>query len=349
MIRIVGWDIGAANTKAAAIAPDHEQPDGVRVSSRPFEIWRGKEGLPETLRSVYSALGPNHLPEAMAVTMTAELSDVFATKREGVLFVLECIKNCFPKSASYVFSLSGEFVPLEQAWKRPLDFAASNWLAAARWISGFSPDGLLVDVGSTTTDIIPIMEGRVAALGRTDTERLSSGELLYTGALRTNLAAIVQYVPVEGRFCRVAAEYFAISGDVHLVLGHLKARDYSCATPDGKPPSVVSSRRRLARLVCADTETLSAESIDEIARYVHARQIIQICEGMNQVLSRLPRLRSRPVIAMGTGSFLAEAAAENMGLEVLDLARDFGGKPLAVMPCVAAAHLLALSLKEDSQ
>ena len=60
------------------------------------------------------------------------------------------------------------------------------------------PDALLIDVGSTTADVVPIVAGRVAATGRNDLERLQAGELVYTGVLRTNLAAIA-------RACRSAA------------------------------------------------------------------------------------------------------------------------------------------------
>jgi probable H4MPT-linked C1 transfer pathway protein len=341
MISIVGWDVGGANVKAAGLALEQGRARQVRVASQPFEIWREKNRLPEVLRAVFAAAAPGAPPQAMAVTMTAELSDTFATKREGVLFVLECIKTCFPDVASYILSLSGEFVPLSEACLRPLDFASANWLASARWVASKFPDCLLVDVGSTTTDILPILDGRVRVSGRTDLARLSSGELVFTGALRTNLAAIVQSVPVAGQFCRVASEYFAVSGDVHLILGCLPLQDYTCPTPDGQPPSVGSARRRLARLVCADTEMLSTMEIDEMARYIYGRQVRQIREGLIQVISRLPRLGNCPVIVLGMGAFLGAEAARNTGLNVQDLGEDWGREELSVAPCLAAAHLLA--------
>lgn len=283
MVCIVGWDIGAANVKAAALRLGKDRDASERVASKPFEIWKDKDRFSEILQEVFNNVAPEERPQAMAVTMTAELSDVFATKREGVLFVLEKVEENFPSSEIYAFSLSGDFVPLNEARRHLLDFAASNWLASAQWIADQFPDCLIVDVGSTTTDIIPILEGQVVASGRTDTERLCSGELVFTGALRTNLAAIVQSVPVAGGFCRVASEYFAISADVHLILGNLKSHYYTCTTPDGRAPSVDSARRRLARLVCADTEMLSKAEINELARYIHTRQMLQIRDGMEQV------------------------------------------------------------------
>jgi len=348
LARILGWDIGGANIKAARL-PRHTDASGRKhVVSVPFEIWREKDRLPELLRDLSTQLFSTASPEALAVTMTAELSDVFLTKREGVTFVLESIRTCFPAQAVFVLSLSGEFIPIGEALLHPLDFAATNWLASALWIARKIPSCLLVDVGSTTTDILPILKGQTIVAGRTDTARLTTGELIFTGALRTNLAAIVQTVPVAGRDCRVASEYFAVSGDVHLILGNLRPQDYACATPDGQPPSLDSARRRLARLVCADMEMLSVDEIDSMARYIHARQVLQIREGLSQVLSRVPELQQYPIVVAGSGAFLGLAAAKSMNLSLGDLEGVFQDNEQSVVPCVSAACLLAEQLKDRS-
>ena len=52
------------------------------------------------------------------------------------------------------------------------------------------PTCVLFDVGTTSADLIPIVNGQVVAQGRTDPERLLSGELVYTGALRTPAEAV---------------------------------------------------------------------------------------------------------------------------------------------------------------
>ena len=335
---IIGWDIGGVNVKGACL---EEQ---VRVVSLASEIWREKDRLPDVLLNAFAVIRPRVPPKAMAVTMTAELSDVFATKREGVLYLLQTMINCFPDVPAYALSLWGEFVLLSEARTRPLDFAAANWVASALWVSKQCPNCVLLDIGSTTTDIIPIVDGKVNVSARTDLDRLSSGELVYTGVLRTNLATIVQSVPVAGRLCRVASEYFAVSGDVHLILGSLRPEDYVCTTPDGRPPSLDSARKRVARLVCADTEMLPAAAIEEIARYVYARQIGQIRDGLEQVISRLPMLRNQPAFVLGMGSFLGAAAVAGMGLEIRTLAGNWGQAESAAAPSLAAAFLLAEQL-----
>jgi (4-(4-[2-(gamma-L-glutamylamino)ethyl]phenoxymethyl)furan-2-yl)methanamine synthase len=349
MVRIIGWDIGGANIKAAWFSQEQDQAAQVGVESRPFEIWREKNRLPQVLQEIYRCLTPEGPPSALAVTMTAELSDIFITKREGVLFVLDCVRSSFPDRSVHVLSLSGDFASVNEAHSRPLDFAATNWVATVRWIARKIPNCLLIDVGSTTTDILPILDGKACVTGRTDMERLSSGELVFTGALRTNLAAIVQSVPVGGRVCRVAPEYFTVSGDIHLILGHLKPQEYTCTTPDGQAPSVESARRRLARLVCADSEMLSPDAIDAMARYIYDQQIRQIREGIEQVLSRSPVHRERPVVLLGMGAFLGSAAAESLGLAIAGLDDNWGREKLAVAPCLAVAHLLAEHLGADSK
>jgi probable H4MPT-linked C1 transfer pathway protein len=342
---IVGWDIGAVNIKAAGLNKEETGRAQIRVASQAFEIWRNKEALPDVLRMVLSSVCDENNPRAMAVTMTAELSDAFLTKREGVLYVLNSLGKAFPGVKTYVFSLDGIFVSPDAARLHPLDFAASNWMATATWVAARIPNCLVLDTGSTTTDILPILDGRVATSGRNDLERLSTGELVYTGALRTNLAAIAQAVPVSGRFCPVASEYFSISGDIHLILGNLRAYEYSCPTPDGQPASVDSARRRVARLVCADTEMLNAVQIDEIARYLADRQIRQIQGSMAQVAERLPSIKNHPAIILGSGAFLAEAAARMAGFEIGTIMDNLGQRESAVAPSLAVAQLLDRDLR----
>jgi (4-(4-[2-(gamma-L-glutamylamino)ethyl]phenoxymethyl)furan-2-yl)methanamine synthase len=344
VITVAGWDVGGAAVKLTWLRAGAGAEPATRSTSRPFEVWRARERLPEIVGAALSdvAAGP---PDVMALTMTAELSDVFATKREGVLFVLDALQGAFPDCPIYALSLDGMFEPITDAVAHPLDFAAANWLATASWLSGHYRDALLVDVGSTTTDIIPIVGGQVAASGRTDLTRLLAGELVYTGSLRTHLAAIVQNVPVEGRPCPVSAEYFAIAGDVHLLLGNLAPSDYTCPTPDGRPASIEAARGRLARLVCADTEQLNASQIEVMARYVSDRQCEQIARGLRQVLGRLGGPRSLPVVAMGIGAFLAREAARGMDLPVVDFAQDYGRDASLVAPSWAAACLLARHLE----
>ena len=124
-----------------------------------------------------------------------------------------------------MFTVGGHFVKASGARRQPLEVAAANWAATAWLVARHHEVALLVDVGTTTTDIVPILHGRVAARGRTDPERLASKELIYSGALRTPVEAIASEVPVHGVMTGVSAEGFAIIGDVHLWRGDLAGED----------------------------------------------------------------------------------------------------------------------------
>ena len=330
--RALGWDVGGANVKAAVVEAG---PRGraVRTASRPFEIWRDKGALPNVLRAVAAEL-PG--ASSVAVTMTAELSDVFRTKREGVGFVLDSVE-AVSRVPVRVFTTAGELVDPATARARPLEAAASNWVATAMLVARFVPDALLVDVGSTTTDVVPVVGGRLAARGRTDPERLLAGELVYTGVVRTNVAAMVREVPLAGGQCPVASELFAVSGDVHVLLGALAPGDYAGPTPDGRPPDAEFAAERLARVVCADRERLAAKEIRAIATWVARAQVEEVAAAIARVAARVGR--PLPVVTTGLGSFLGREAAERAGLPVRDLADVLALDVGTVAPAVAVAWL----------
>jgi (4-(4-[2-(gamma-L-glutamylamino)ethyl]phenoxymethyl)furan-2-yl)methanamine synthase len=332
---VIGLDIGGVNTKAVWRAGDAR-----RTVVRPYDVVHDRRALTSVVRAVAAELAAEP-PELVALTMTAELSDAFRTKREGVNFVLDAVEAAVP-GRLLAFAMSGELVSIGEARARPLEVAAANWIAGALAVGAVHADALMLDVGSTTADVIPIAAGRVAAGGRTDLDRLLAGELVYTGALRTNLATIAARVPVRGRWCPVASELFAISADVYLLLGHLAPADYTCPTPDGRAASVACARERVARLVCADTDQLEPGEVAAIAAYLHARQVDQIEAAARQVSTRFAG--APPVVALGVGAFLARAVAERLGRDTREMpwsAAEREAAPAAALAELAAARLHA--------
>jgi (4-(4-[2-(gamma-L-glutamylamino)ethyl]phenoxymethyl)furan-2-yl)methanamine synthase len=333
---VIGLDVGGANTKAV-----WRDGNALRAVSRPFEVWRDRGALTAVVRDVVAEVAREPV-ELVALTTTAELSDAFRTKREGVAFVLDAVEAALP-GPLLALTTGGELVHPAEARARPLDVAAANWVASALAVGARHPDALMLDVGSTTADLIPIAGGRVTAAGRTDLDRLVAGELVYTGVLRTNLAAIAPRVPVRGQWCPVASELFAISADVHLILRHLAPEAYSCPTPDGRPATVQCARERIARLVCSDAEQLAPADVDAIAAYLHAEQVRQIEAAARQVSTRIDG-RAPPLVTFGAGAFLARAVAERLGRPVVEMPwsaaeRDAG--PAAALAELAAARVRA--------
>ncbi len=330
---MIGWDIGGVNTKVARA----ETGALLHARSHPYEIQRDPLALAPLLRALANAVGVS-ADDHHAVTMTAELSQMFRTKRDGVAFVLDAMTRAFPSASLHVFTADGRFLSPADALNEPLAVAASNWAATASIVALDHPNALLIDIGTTTTDIIPIVHARLAALGTTDPARLASGELVYAGALRTPVEAIVQHVPLGASLAGVSAESFALIGDVHVWRGDLAPDDYSVAAPDERPASREFAGERIARVVCADREMLDDRAISAIADAVADAQVDLIGRAIARVRERHTTLQT--AVVTGLGSFIATRAARQAGLSVIQLADALGTDGARCAPAAAVALLL---------
>ena len=339
---VLGWDIGGVNTKVARLEPGTGSP-AIRSACLPFELKHDPAGLTPTLTAAARAVGgaPTDLH---AVTMTAELSQAFRTKREGVGFVLDALEAAFPRGRFQVYTVEGRFVSPLEARALPLSVSAANWAATAGLVARSVPTCILLDVGTTSADLIPIVNRQVVVQGHTDPERLLSGELVYTGALRTPAEAVASRVPLWGGSAGMSADGFALIGDAHLWLGRLSPEDYTCRTPDGRPPTREFAGERLARTVCADRDMLDDSAVDAIAGALAAAQVRGLAEALGRILERWPVITS--AVVAGLGDFIAVEAAETAGLEVVRLA-DRLGQSARTAPAAAVAWLLWDSMESS--
>ena len=331
--RFIGWDVGGVNTKVALVAGGE-----VRAARGvAFELQRAPGELPALLARLAGDVGARD-GDAHAVTMTAELSQFFRTKRDGVGFVLDAVEAAFPGAPVHVYAVDGRFLSPDEARREAIAVAAANWAATASAVAARFSDALLLDVGTTTSDVVPIVGGRLAALGRTDPERLASGELVYTGALRTPAEAIADAVPLDGGMAGVSAEGFALAGDVHLWRGDLAPADYTVPTPDGRPATREFAGERLARVVCGDRELLDERAVSAIADALAEAQVARVAAAAARVTARHPEIRV--AVVTGLGDFVAAAAARRAGLHVVHLAESLGGDAARCAPAAAVALLL---------
>lgn len=331
---VVGLDIGGANLKAASTAGS--------AHSEPFAIWRAPGELAARLKSLLARF-PR--PDLLAMTMTAELADCFATKSEGVAAIIAATVAAADGVPIVVWQTSGEFATPNEATTNPRQVAAANWQALATWAGRLAPrgNGLLLDIGSTTTDIIPLHDGIPAARGRTDLERLVNHELLYTGFSRTPLCAVAATVPVHGRPCPVAAELFATTLDVYLLLGLIPEDPADVTTADGRPATIPRAHDRIARMVCCDREEIDLDSARSIAGAFAAAQQAQIALAIDSIASRTSDPFASIVVA-GSGARLARQVLceiqASHNAQLISLA-DALAPELAEAACAYAVAVLA--------
>jgi hypothetical protein len=327
-------DIGGANLKAA---------DGVGFAvSQAFPLWKNSRLLVEALRTIIAgAPRSDHL----AATMTGELADCFNTKAEGVQFIVNALSTAADGRHTRIYLNNGLLVSPQIALKQPLAAAAANWHALARFAGRYASKGpgLLIDIGSTTTDIIPLADGSPVSQGKTDPERLIASELVYTGVERSPVCALVNALPWQKQQCPVAQEVFATTWDAYLTLGDLPEEPNNTNTADGRPATMEAARDRLARSICADREMFDNADARAAAEAITRGQLAKIAVAVAQVVGRSPA-PPETIVVSGRGEFVARRVLERMKTpgKIVSLDSELG----AALSRSATAHALAVIARE---
>ncbi|MBO8182350.1 MAG: H4MPT-linked C1 transfer pathway protein [Archaeoglobus sp.] len=313
MPKYIGIDVGGANLKWA-----DDRGKGEIIY---FPMWKNLHHLENKLIEIREKTKP----EAVGAVITAELSDAFKNKSAGVRFISDLLRKVFDEV--YFLSVDGK---LSTSIDDPLKFAASNWVASVLFLSREYDEFLFVDMGSTTTDLIPFKQEILAA--KTDFERVMRGELVYLGALRTPVCCLGEY-----KGYRLAAELFAIVADAFLLTDDIEKEDYSVETPDGRGKSRKECMTRLARMLCGDLDEVGEKAILEFARWIRERMIKEVREAIERQLKKYGLER---VIGCGVGEFLIrEAVGEAEHLKYISL-REKYGEASDLFPSFAMANLV---------
>jgi probable H4MPT-linked C1 transfer pathway protein len=334
-VHVIGLDIGGANLKAADAAG--------QAMTRPFAVWKNPDPLAAEIEQLLATF---RKPEAIAVTMTAELADCYRTKREGVDAILRAVETAAGGAPVLVWQTNGRFVTPREARAEPLLTGAANWHALATFLGGLVPTGgaILIDVGTTTCDLIPLADRRPVAVGRTDRERLQSGELVYTGVRRTPVCAVVDTLAYRGANCPVMAELFATTLDVYLTTGDVRGDPADSNTADGRAATRACARDRLARCIGCDSEEFSHEDAQVAARGIAEAQRQQVGRALSAVLDS-QRLAPRYVFLSGAGGFLGGQVVQNEPrlneATVVSLLEVFGPQVSEAACAFAVARLAA--------
>jgi (4-(4-[2-(gamma-L-glutamylamino)ethyl]phenoxymethyl)furan-2-yl)methanamine synthase len=337
MVTWLAFDIGGANLKTA-------DGDG-HASSRYFPLWKESHNLADALRTMIA-----EVPRAdhIAVTMTGELADCFRTKAEGVTKILQAVDEATDRCHTRVYRNDGKLVSPQVALRNPQMIAAANWLALATFAGGYVKrgSGLLIDIGSTTTDLVPLIDGVPAPRARTDTERLIAGELVYTGIERSPICAITKALPYRGQQCPTAQEYFATTWDAYLTLGDLPEVPGNAHTADGRAATKAFALERLARAICADRDQFDEGDANLAAEAIQEAQLELLTVAASEVIKRMPGAPATVVVS-GRGEFLARKllARLNLAAQVISLSHELGP---AVSRC-ATAHALAVLAREATR
>ena len=264
---ILGVDIGGANLKFAAI----DRVRGIETChSRFFPMWTDARRLAEVLLAEFVSFGPI---DALAITMTGEMADCFIDRHDGVGQIAEA---CRVSSQSFgiermgFYGSNGRFLDQNEVGDHVDSVASANWHASASWLASelFIENGILIDIGSTTTDLIPVAKGEVLTKAKTDHDRLCEGSLVYLGCGRTPVCSLVTSLRIDEIDCPVMNEVFATIDDALIVLGETSPDAIDTQSADGQPRTVLMAENRIARMVGLDRKSVSKKIANQLAHQV---------------------------------------------------------------------------------
>lgn len=337
MAVVIGWDIGGAHLKAAR-AEDGRIVAAVQI---PAPLRLGLKRLKQSFAEARAQVGDsaNH-----AITMTGELADTFETRAEGVAVLTDCALRELAPAKVIVYAGRAGFVVPEAASAHVADIASANWHASAAFVGTVEPSALFMDMGSTTTDIVPIVAGKVAARGYTDAERLAAGELVYTGLVRSFLMTMGERAPFAGQWTDLVRENFANMADVQRVLGGLPDGADQMTTADGRDKSLPASQARLARMVGRDAGDAGDAAWAGLAQWFAELQIRAATDGAMLVLSHYLLPAEAPIVAAGVGAAVLRETARRLGRKCREFEELLDAEPSVHTAASVSAPAAALAI-----
>ena len=301
---VVGWDIGGAHVKAARL----RNGELLDAAQWPCPLWLGLQHLEQVLVAA-QARWPGLAGCEHAVTMTGELVDLFEHREEGVRKIAAVLAAQLPQPR--FFAGDAGWCSAGQAAALWPQIASANWLATAGHAAQvFAPrEGLLVDIGSTTTDLIAFRAGRVLTTSRSDADRLAQGELVYHGVVRTPLCALARRIAWRGRTLNVMNEFFATTADVYRLTGELDPAHDQQPSADQAAKDLGHTQARLARMIGLDARDGSDADWLAFARAWRQEQLAELRGQLAHVAADHGLGPSAIVVAAGCGAFLVPALA----------------------------------------
>lgn len=303
----IGWDVGGAHLKAVLLNMDGQVLAATQVYC---PLWRGLRELEFAIDNILLEFNADR----HAVTMTGELADIFANRRDGVMQIAATLTAKLHGEIRYYAGRHG-FVNKNAVEEHWLDIASMNWLASVQYAAQKVPKALFVDIGSTTTDIALIDNAIPRVRGFTDAIRMQCDELVYTGVVRTPLMAMAQKIPFSGQITNVAAENFATAADVYTLTGDLEPAENMAETADGADKTIQACACRIARMIGCDAADAPLASWVELANSFKKVQLEQIRQALLKQMSLLKDCPDLQLIGAGTGAFLVAELATQLDLE----------------------------------
>lgn len=252
---------------------------------------------------------------------------------------------------AFLVGADGELYASEQALsmggREVLRFAATKFWGSAYLACKVLRNGLSVDVGTTSTDVIAIRDGAIEPAAQADPDgynlsRLETQRLMWYGMTATPLDYVARHASTGGRsyplYPRMGATE-CLTRILELVPSELATRHAYF----GRYPSREAALGELAQAFGLDRELLGEAELVDLAGNLHRQLIARVAEGIARVAAQsgLGNPRELDAVVMGLGKdALARPALLACGVphdRIRDLEDVLGPELSAVSTAYGAA------------
>jgi uncharacterized hydantoinase/oxoprolinase family protein len=304
-MRVLGLDVGNAKIKLCYLESGGVlTEDAVRWRSflLPFSTDRRHDfevGVPD--RVELTARVFDFDPHALdAVVACSSHAYSFPFLHESVVHLASILTDCFDPTPVWVVAVDGTLTPANEIEGLDLEELSAHVLTnyyGSAWLgSRLIRNGIAVDIGTTSTDVIPIVEGRVDPVGLARPSeyvrfRYQNHRLAWYGVTWTPLVMVAPEIVTASATYQVVARghrsdlVFALDDDLDPDL----LSDHAYYPPPNREQALAG----LCELVGLDRRLLPESEILAIREFLHERLVERVAGLMTTVVRESFRQPSR--------------------------------------------------------
>lgn len=280
-MKVLALDIGGANLKYAIANIKNKEKkiinNGITsIYANSLDIFEMK--LENSLIELSKGI------DKIYFTTTAPL--LYDSLNLGGKRIVKLIKDNVSLSENNIFyySKNGNFKTLSEFKSRDIA-GCYNWCITRAFIkANCDKDCLLIDCGSSSTDIVPI-NLKKSNENYAIHERILKNELLYLGMRRTIVQTITNNVLINSNYINVVGEPTTTIGDINYILGYINKEEYSIGT-NILTEHILNEKAyfNIARLLCGDLNTFDEKTLKEICKYISSKTVEKIKDAIENVI-----------------------------------------------------------------
>ncbi|MBT3548826.1 MAG: hypothetical protein HOI56_03780 [Gammaproteobacteria bacterium] len=309
----IGWDIGAAHTKITILL---NNKDTVKCSIISCELWKSLSRLKDIIEGV-NDMYKKKFQIINLISMSAEMCDVFSSRKEGVKSVLSLFER-----KGFINHIYSKDIGISKfnGFKQYASLASTNWMAIPDYLKGMEKNVIAIDIGSTTTDIVLIKNHKCINKRHDDFSGLHTNELLYTGALRTPIYSVISSIILNKRIYNVIPENFSTMSDIYRLLSIIRNKSDYTSTADGRSKSKKDTLQRISRIFGFDFTKVNNDIIIKLSRKIMAAHLDQISYTIKgHIKNHFSGTRDLRVVGMGVGAILIDILSKKNNWKYLSL------------------------------